>query len=78
MCGRENRQQNAMLDAGFVETMKNDAGSLLELDCDATPPAADIVAIVAHDIEMPSAAGLSSKLAENASDGVAQPRPAAS
>jgi FkbH-like protein len=69
---------NAMLDAGFVETMKNDAGSLLELDCDATPPAADIVAIVARDVEIPPAVGLSPRQEETASDGVAQPRQAAS
>jgi FkbH-like protein len=68
---------NAMLDAGFVETMKNDVGSLLELDGDATPPAADIVAIVARDIEMPPAA-LSSRREETAPDGVAQPRQAGS
>lgn len=43
---------NSMLDAGFVETMKNDAGSLLELDCDTSPPAADIVAIVAGDLDL--------------------------
>jgi len=45
---------NAMREAGFVETMKNDAGSLLELDCDFTSPASDIVSIEAHDLELPA------------------------
>jgi predicted enzyme involved in methoxymalonyl-ACP biosynthesis len=47
---------NAMLEAGFVETMKNDAGSVLQLDCDVTPCASDIVAIEAHDLELPAGA----------------------
>jgi FkbH-like protein len=37
---------NALLEVGFVETGKNDAGSMLELDCSVTPPASDIVSIV--------------------------------
>jgi hypothetical protein len=69
---------NAMLEVGFVETLKNDAGSLLELDCDATPPAADIVSIVAHDLEVPPPVALSLRTQEPASDDAGQPRQAAS
>jgi FkbH-like protein len=47
---------NTLLDVGFVETMKTDAGSMLELDCDTTPRASDIVSIVAHGLELPPAA----------------------
>lgn len=69
---------NAMLEAGFVETMKNDAGSLLELDCDATPPASDIVSIVADDLELPPAVVFSPRRGERASDDVRESRHAAS
>lgn len=68
---------NALLGAGFVETMKNDAGSLLELDCNATPPAADIVSIVAGDLDL--AVGRGSALLEDAAPvDVDEPRHAAS
>ncbi len=68
---------NAMLEAGFVETRKNNAGSVLELDCDAHPPASDIVSIVARGIELPAAV-TSFKSQVPASDGVGAPRQAAS
>jgi FkbH-like protein len=68
---------NAMLDVGFVETMTNDAGSLLDLDCDTNPPAADIVAIVAGDLELPPAVGVSPR-PDVASDDVGETRHAAS
>jgi len=69
---------NALLDVGFVETMKNDAGSLLELDCDAIPPAADIVSIVAHGLKLPAASGFSLRPEEPARGVVSEPRHAAS
>ena len=69
---------SAMLDVGFVETMKTDAGSLLELDCDADPPAADIVSIVAHDLELPPAGTLAVRPEEPVDGGVREPRHAAS
>lgn len=69
---------NAMLDAGFVETIKNDAGSLLELDCDTTPHAADIVSVMARDLDLPPATGLSSRPEEITSDDVGEPRHATS
>ena len=47
---------NAMLEAGFVETMKNGRGSVLELDCGAITPTSDIVSIEAHDLELPAVA----------------------
>jgi len=62
--GRTSRNSvllNAMLEAGFVETMKGDAGSLLELDCDATPPATDVVSIEAHGLELTPADGFSAQ-----------------
>jgi hypothetical protein len=69
---------NALLEAGFVETAKNDAGSVLELDCDATPPASDIVSIVAHGLDLPRAVALSLKSQVPASDEIGAPRHAAS
>jgi FkbH-like protein len=67
---------DALLEAGFVETMKDDAGSLLELDCDATIPASDIVSIVAHDLELPPAVAYSFQ--SNGPDSIGEPRQAAS
>jgi hypothetical protein len=69
---------NALLDAGFVETMKNDAGSLLELDCNAIPPAADIVSIVAHGLEISAASAFLLRPQEPAAGEVREPRHAAS
>jgi FkbH-like protein len=37
--------RDALLEVGFVETTKNEAGSMLELNCETTPPASDIVSI---------------------------------
>ncbi len=68
----------ALLEAGFVETMKNDAGSLLELDCEVTPPASDIVSIVAQGLELPPAADFSFKSHGPALGGVGEPSQAAS
>src|SRR5579872_1847616 len=42
----------AFIEVGFVQTEVHDAGSLLRLDCDATPPASDVVAIVSHSFEL--------------------------
>lgn len=68
---------NALLEAGFAETMKDDAGSLLELDCGATIPASDIVSIVAHDLDLPPVVAYS--VQSNGPDtGVGEPRQAAS
>jgi FkbH-like protein len=69
---------NAMLEAGFVETMKTDAGSLLELDCDATPPSSDIVSVVANDLDLPPAGAFSLRSGEPASGDVEERRHAAS
>jgi FkbH-like protein len=69
---------NAMLEAGFVETMKNDAGSQLELDCDATPPSSDIVSVVANDLDLPRAGEFSLRSGELASGDVEERRHAAS
>ena len=69
--------RNALLEAGFVESMKDDAGSLLELDCGAIPPASDIVSIVAHGLEIPPAVAFSLK-SNGADSGVGEPRQAAS
>ena len=68
----------ALLEAGFVETMKDDAGSLLEMDCDANPPAFDVVSIVARGLELPPALAYSFKSHDPASGGVAEPSQAAS
>jgi FkbH-like protein len=68
----------AMLEAGFVETMKRDAGSILELDCDVIPPASDIVSIAAQDLEMPPAAAFSLNSDQPACNDVGEPRHAAS
>lgn len=67
---------NALMEAGFVETMKDDAGSLLELDCDATIPASDIVSIVHRDVELPPAVAYSFQ--SNHPDSVGEPRQASS
>jgi FkbH-like protein len=69
---------NAMLEAGFVETVKNDAGSVLELDCEVIPSASDIVSIAAQDLEMRPAIAFSLKSDEPACDDVGEPRHAAS
>lgn len=69
---------NAMLDAGFVETLKNDAGSMLELDCDATPPASDVVSIVVDDLELPPPVALSLRPGKVAPEEVGQSRHAVS
>jgi len=68
----------AMLEVGFVETMKDDAGSLLELDCDVTPPASDIVSIVVQDLELQRAEAFSLRPDALASDHVGERRHAAS
>jgi FkbH-like protein len=68
----------ALLDAGFVETMKDDAGSILELDCDLTPPMSDIVSISAQGLELPTPIATSLKSRVSASDGVDEPRHAVS
>jgi hypothetical protein len=67
-----------MLDAGFVETLKNEAGSMLELDCDATPPASDVVSIVVDDLKLPPQVALSMPPGKVASDEVGQSRHAVS
>ena len=67
-----------MLDAGFVETMKTDAGSLLELDCDANAGAVDIVAIVARGLDLRPAAGWSVVSQENSANDEGQSRHATS
>jgi len=46
----------ALLEVGFIEARKDDAGSMLELDCDATPPASEIVSIVSRSLELQTAA----------------------
>ncbi len=70
--------RNSMLDAGFVETMKTDAGSLLELDCDANAGAVDIVAIVARGLDLRPAAGWSVVSQENSANDEGQSRHATS
>jgi FkbH-like protein len=69
---------NAMLEAGFVEKLKNEAGSMLELDCDATPPASDVVTIVVDDLELPPPVAVSLRPGRVSSDEVGQPRHAVS
>ena len=69
---------NAMLEVGFVETKKNDTGALLELDCDVTPPASDIVSIVVQDLELQRADAFSLRRNAITSDDVGEPRHAAS
>jgi FkbH-like protein len=68
----------AMLEVGFVETKKNDAGALLELDCDAILPASDIVSIEVQDLELQRADAFSSRSNPVSSDDVGEPRHAAS
>jgi FkbH-like protein len=67
---------NAMLEVGFVEILKNDKGSLLELCCDTTPPAADIVAIAAQGLDLQPAVAFSLKPETSASNDVGEPRQA--
>jgi FkbH-like protein len=68
----------AMLEAGFVETMKNEAGSVLELDCEVNPPGSDIVSIAALGLELPPAVAFSLKSEGSISEVVGEPRHAAS
>jgi FkbH-like protein len=68
---------SAMLEAGFVQTMKNDAGSILELDCEVIPLASDIVSITAQGLELLPAVVFSLGSQVPAS-GVCEPRHAAS
>jgi len=44
----------AFLEVGFVETRKDDTGSILELKCPSTPPASEIVSIVGGSFELPA------------------------
>jgi FkbH-like protein len=68
----------SMLEAGFVETKRNDAGALLELGCDVTPPASDIVSVIIQDLELQRPDAFSSRRNVPTSDGVGEPRHAAS
>ena len=43
---------NAFVEVGFVQTDMRDSGSLLRLECNATPPASDVVSIVSHSLEL--------------------------
>jgi len=43
---------NALIQSGFVETRKDDTGSMLELNCDVIPPGSEIVSIVACGLEL--------------------------
>ena len=43
---------NAFTEVGFVQTEIHKAGSLLRLDCNAIPPATDIVSIVSSPLEL--------------------------
>ncbi len=45
---------NSFLDVGFVQTDIHEAGSLLRLDCNATPPSSDIVSILSDLAELRS------------------------
>jgi len=64
----------AMREAGFVETRKTETGFVLELDCDVTPPASDLVSIVPQGIELPPAIAFSQCPEEGASDDFGKPR----
>jgi FkbH-like protein len=68
----------SMLEAGFVETKRNDAGALLELGCDVTPPASDIVSVIIQDLELQRPGAFSLRRNVPTSDGVGEPRHAAS
>jgi FkbH-like protein len=48
-----------LLEVGFVEQIKSESGSLLELDSRVSPPSSDIVSVVAHGLESP---GISASL----------------
>jgi predicted enzyme involved in methoxymalonyl-ACP biosynthesis len=41
----------AFLEAGFIQTEVEESGSLLKLDCGATPPVADIVSLAAPSLD---------------------------
>jgi FkbH-like protein len=69
---------NAFLEVGFVEARKDDAGSMLELDCSATPPASDIVSIVAGALELQPSLLPSVRVRELAADDIEPSRQAAS
>jgi FkbH-like protein len=43
---------NAFVEVGFVKTDMREAGSLLRLECNATPPASDVVSIVSQSLEL--------------------------
>lgn len=43
---------NAFVEVGFVQTDIREAGSLLRLECNATPPASDVVSIVPQSLEL--------------------------
>jgi len=43
---------NAFVEVGFVQTDIRETGSLLRLECNATPPASDVVSIVSHSLEL--------------------------
>lgn len=44
---------NAFVEVGFVRTEVHKSGSLLRLECNATPPASDVVSIVSGSLELP-------------------------
>jgi len=48
----------ALLECGFIETQKSEDGSVLELDCGATPLAWDVVSVVASDLELSRASSV--------------------
>jgi FkbH-like protein len=70
--------RNALLEVGFLETEKHSAGSMLVLDCKATPPASDIVSIAASSLELRSGALPTVEPREHCADGIEETRPAAS
>jgi len=43
---------NAFVEVGFVQTELSETGSLLRLECNATPPASDVVSIAPHSLEL--------------------------
>lgn len=69
---------NALRDAGFIQVETNEVGCMLVLDCDATPPASDIVSVVAHSLELQASSFSPVEARGQREERVAENRPAAS